>query len=153
MKQYVDRLSLGAAAVGPPSCEFLAWLAGHDVPPSALQFLGHAWVEDDEAFVGAITLMSESAIVRHADAEPRWLAAGFLVLGSCMNGDMVALDTRSRPGSVWFLSHDELWGDDSADPRQFAVQVAQDLCDLVVRAWDIESFPLDCQHARELGAG
>lgn len=153
MKQYVDSLSLGAAEVGPPSCEFLAWLAGHDVPKSALRFLSQAWVEGDEAFVGAITLMSESAIVLHADAEPRSFAAGFLVLGSCMNGDMVALDARSRPGSVWLLSHDELWGDDSADPRQFAVQVAKDLCDLVVCAWDIDNFPLDCEHARELGAG
>jgi len=153
MKQYVDNLALAADAIGPPSREFLAWLAGHHVPPSALQYLGHAWVKDDQAFLGALTLVSESAIQRHVDEEPRWLAAGFLVLGSCMNGDMVALDLRLVPGSVWFLSHDELWGDDGADPRQFAVQVAQDLCDLVVRAWDIDSFPLDCEHARELGGG
>jgi hypothetical protein len=153
MKQYVDSLSLGAAEVGPTSREFLAWIARHAVPPAALRFLGHTWVKDDQAFVGAITLMSESAILRQADAEPRWLAAGFLVFGSCMNGDMVALDTRASPGSVWFLSHDELWGDDNADPRRFAVQVAPDLGDLVVRAWDIDNFPLDCEHARELGAG
>lgn len=153
MKPYVDGLSLGASEIGPPSPKFLEWIARRGIPKAASRFIGHMWVRDDDAAVGAINLLPESAIMTQADDEPRWLTAGFLVIGSCGNGDMVAIDVRGTPGSVWFMSHEELWGDDSADPRRFSVQVAKDLADLVVRAWDIDSFPLDCDHARELDGG
>jgi hypothetical protein len=148
-KTYADSLSLGASEIGPPSATFLAWLADRGIPEAATRFLVQAWVKDDDAFVGAISLRTESAIMKEVADEPRWLAAGFLVIGSCTNGDLVAIDTRGVLGSIWFMSHEELWGDDTADPRRFSVQVTEDLAALVVRAWDIDSFPFDCHDARE----
>jgi uncharacterized membrane protein len=134
MKPYVDSLSLGASEIGPPSPKFLEWITRRGIPRAASRFIGHMWVKCDDAAVGAINLLPESEIMSQVDDEPRWLTAGFLVIGSCGNGDMVAIDVRGVPGSVWFMSHEELWGDASADPRRFSVHVAQDLADLVVAA-------------------
>lgn len=153
MKSYVEGLSEGAMEVGPPSREFLAWLTRHAVPPTARHFLAHAWVKGDDDFLGAMTLMSEAAIMARDAKEPRWLAAGFLVIGSCDNGDMVALDTKAALGSVWFLSHEELWGDETADPRRFAVRVAKDLGELAVKGQDLDAFPYDYEDARERAEG
>lgn len=153
IKTYVDNLSLGASSIGPPSPEFLGWIASRGISGAALRYLGHAWIKGDGGHLGTMCLSSESEIMREDDEEPRWLRAGFLVIGSCGNGDMVAVELLQCPGSVWFMSHGELWGDDSADPRQFSVQVATDLADFVVRAWDIEAFPLDCYDAQERNGG
>jgi hypothetical protein len=92
--------------------------------------------------------MAASEIVASAKSEPRWLASGFLIIGSCGNGDPVALDLRDVPGAVCFLSHEVLWPDEHADPRAWSVQVAADLAEFVCGAWDLGAFPVDFWDAR-----
>lgn len=128
---FAANLSQGPFDVRPASKGFLRWAEAQGLPSSTVALLGKAWIQEDDCPAGSLELMSESQIMAFAKKEPRWIAAGFLVFGACLNGAMVAFDLREVPGSASYLSHGELWGDEAADPRKFSARVASDIRDLV----------------------
>lgn len=66
--------------------------------------------------------------------------AGFLIIGTCGNGDPIAVDIGEQPGSVWYLSHEQMHENDL---RSVAVKVATDIPSFDQAFAKDESFPLD----------
>ncbi|MCK5942911.1 MAG: SMI1/KNR4 family protein [Planctomycetes bacterium] len=143
---YLEHLGRGAD-IEHVDASFLDWVASIGAGPKSVACFAAGWVGAG-GMVGTGFPMAASEIAVLAEAEPRWLASGFLIIGSCGNGDPVALDLRDAPGAVCFLSHDVLWPDEHADPRAWSVQVAADLAEFVGCAWDLDAFPVDFCDAR-----
>ena len=66
--------------------------------------------------------------------------AGFLVIGTCPNGDPIAVDIGEEPGTVWYLSHEQMHG---RDLRSVAVKVANSIPSFIHGLTEDESFPFD----------
>jgi hypothetical protein len=66
--------------------------------------------------------------------------ADFLVIGTCPNGDPIAVDISQEPGSVWYLSHEQIF--DKA-PRSVAVKVAANIPSFHQALSAEKSFPRD----------
>ena len=146
-REYLECLGTGTD-VAPAGAAFLAWLASIGVDSNSVEFFSAGWSIDPEGMIGTGSLMLTEQIIETASKEPRWLSHGFLLIGSCGNGDPVALDVRDQRGGVFFLSHEVLWSDEEADPRDWSVQVADDLGGFAKSAWDLDSFPIDFWDAR-----
>ena len=65
--------------------------------------------------------------------------ASFLVIGNCPNGDPIAADIGQEPGSVWYISHEQMFG---TDLRSVAVKVANSIPAFYQALAEDESFPL-----------
>jgi len=87
-------------------------------------------------------LMSVEQIVAEEDLE-RFMADGLLQIGSCQNGDMVAVDLRDERAAVHFVSHDELWEDDGPSPRGCAVLIHRSLAEFLLRLAEQRYIPID----------
>jgi hypothetical protein len=66
---------------------------------------------------------------------------GFLMIGCCCNGDPVAVDFQKDVGSIYYLSHEEMFGNKNL--RGVSVRVAKDVHELLRRLGDDPDFPLD----------
>ena len=69
--------------------------------------------------------------------------AGFLIVGTCPNGDPIAVDIRDEPGTVWYLSHEQMFGKDAEGLRSVAVKVASGIPAFWQRRAEDKSFPLN----------
>jgi hypothetical protein len=67
------------------------------------------------------------------------LADGFMVIGTCPNGDPIVIDLRDEPGSIWYLSHEEMFG---KPLRTVCKKVAADIKEFVSKCGN-ETFPID----------
>lgn len=72
------------------------------------------------------------------------LADGFLVIGSCPNGDPILIDLRSKSGSIWYLSHEEMF---HVPLRSVCIRVANDLKRFVTGCRK-DMFPIDYWEAK-----
>lgn len=68
------------------------------------------------------------------------LTQGFIIVGGCFNGDPIAVDVASDPGSVWYISHETLHG---STLRANAIRVTDDLNGLINGILEDGDFPLD----------
>lgn len=64
----------------------------------------------------------------------------FLIIGSCPNGDPIAVDIGQDAGSVWYLSHEQMF---DREIRSAAVKVAASIVEFCRRLAENDSFPLD----------
>ena len=81
------------------------------------------------------------------DEEPLGTAAiqdGFITIGSCPDGDPIAIDLKTNPGAVHFISHEELDGN-----SVITKMVARDLQSFV-RMMDHEIIAYDFHEAVDI---
>ncbi len=72
--------------------------------------------------------------------------SGFLIVGSCPNGDPIALDIGADMGSVWYMDHETMAADLL---RSAAIRVADNLSQLMNRLVQVDDFPFDYYEAKE----
>ena len=144
--EYLACLGRGVDVV-PSDPEFLEWLVSVGVDVRTRAYFAAGWAAESDGMIGTGYPLTADAIMATAHDEPRWLRHGFLLIGSCGNGDPVAIDVRDQ-GAICFLSHEVLWPDDEADPREWSVIVAAGLGDFVKLAWDLDACPIDFWDAR-----
>lgn len=76
------------------------------------------------------------------------LEHGLLFIGACPNGDPIAVDIADDPGSMWYVSHEEMH---SEPLRSVAVRVANNFLDFVTAMADeseTSGFAIDYFDAR-----
>jgi hypothetical protein len=137
----------------PASAEFRSWLAEVKAPREIVDLLAvglPARQKRRRRLGDRHDLFTEGEIMAENRGEPRCLRAGLLVIGSCINGDPVALDLRKRIGAVGYVSHENVWGDEGARVRKFFVAVAPSLAEFARLAADRE-LPVDYYAARRGG--
>jgi hypothetical protein len=132
-----------------------------DVPSRCLAFLEERGIPMDLvstlrecAYTGHIEIgplsfarVAEPAEQNEEEANRPCLENGFLVVGSGLNGDLVALELAS--GKMAFISHDELWERDYERFDDCVVRTSLSFHDLWEAAASDRSFPRDCRDAEE----
>lgn len=74
------------------------------------------------------------------------MESGFLILGTCANGDPIAVDVKKDLGTVWYISHGEMY---EGDLKSVSIQVAEDIPTFIQKLNENESFPMDYWEASE----
>jgi hypothetical protein len=77
------------------------------------------------------------------------LTHGLLLVGACPNGDPIAVDIADDPGSVWYVSHEEMH---SEPLRSVSIRVAANLADWATALMEnTENFAIDYFSAKRMG--
>jgi hypothetical protein len=95
---------------GRPSAGLLTFLRGRGVSEAAIAYLA-GYVLEKSAGVGAIDFYAEDGWLG-ANAEdfvPIAVRDGLLIVGSCPNGDPVAVDVRDQLGAAGYIGHETMW--------------------------------------------
>lgn len=132
----------------PPSGDTLSFLKKHRVSPGIIQSLIPCSVSSFIP-VGHLTLYPFSALPKeNTGSNGPALRNGFLVIGSGLNGDPIAVELSNA--RVAFLAHEVLWGFDP-DCTDFEDCVARSTLDIDTfweRALAWNDFPVDFYAAR-----
>jgi hypothetical protein len=142
LADVVRKAAMGLRAE-PLSTRTLSFLKKHRVPPGIVQRL-EACSFSSFIRVGRLTLYSFSELPeQNARSNHHALRNGFLVIGSGLNGDPIAVELSNA--EVAFLSHEVLWGFDP-DCTRFEECVSRSTLDIDTfweRALVDDDFPVD----------
>ena len=142
LADVVKKAAMGLRAE-PPSTRTLSFLKKHRVPPGIIQSL-EACSVSSFVRVGRLNLYPFSALPEeNAKSNHHALRNGFLVIGSGLNGDPIAVELSNA--QVAFLAHEVLWGFDP-DCTDFEECVARSTLDIDTfweRALVDDDFPVD----------
>lgn len=75
----------------------------------------------------------------------RALQAGLLLVGSGLNGDLLALDIRDS--QVGYLFHDYFWEEEAEDPRKFFIKLNCSLGQFFWNTQFVDDYPVDAYEA------
>ena len=116
--------------------EFATWASSRGLPHRMIEQLVLVAASPEEmeaaseAMEPAPPIYTLADIVEMTDEDPYGIspaANGFLIAGGCPNGDPIAIDVGKEPGSVWYISHEDM----SEKPtRDAAIRVAKDVAAL-----------------------
>jgi hypothetical protein len=95
---------------GKASRKLLTFLNVKMLSPEAIEYIAE-YVLKRGAGVSAIYLYGESEVLEvNADGYlPIALRDGLLAVGSCPNGDQLAVDVRHQLGATGYIGHEEMW--------------------------------------------
>ena len=121
--------------------EFSHWLLKHGVPQDAIG-LFLVLTEKQGVFQTPEKIMDPDSWFYF----PR--NTRFVLVGSCPNGDGIALDTVTKPGAMFFIDHERLH--DTIPDSERSVCVADTLEQYVQRSLDDPKFPSDYHEAKRI---
>lgn len=120
---WVVMTAHGAKPAGPGR-KLLAVFRDNRVSAAAVAFAS-AYLPEKMCGVNAIRFYGQADVagVNAADGIPVCLRDGLLIVGTCPNGDPVAVDVRDRLGEAGYVGHETMW--QAADVRdRFVVLTA-----------------------------
>jgi hypothetical protein len=134
--------------------KFARWASGRRLPQKIIDQLTRLAASPEEMQT-AIDNMEPAPpiytlvdIVDMTDNDPYGIspsANGFVIVGGCPNGDPIAIDIASDPGSVWYISHETMSG---SPLRDVAIWVAENPLALM-KGMGSSEFPFDYYDARD----
>jgi hypothetical protein len=119
---------------------FSDWLASRGVPRDGIDKLLELLPHSADLFETPERIMESDCWFNYPDN------SRFVLLGSCPNGDAVAIDTADQPGAIFFIDHERVH-DDIPDSER-AARVANSLTDYVQSCLDDPDFPCDYHEAK-----
>jgi hypothetical protein len=130
--------------------EFRSWASKAGIPEAAIEtIIRHAPSNSDfESTAEDMTpkiypLEGILAAQSREEVDIDALTDGFVIVGSCPNGDPIVVDLRMEPGSIWYLSHEEMF---HAPLRSVCLKVAKSLKDFTRER---DTLPIDYWAAKE----
>lgn len=118
LKEIVKLLTAcGGGRFGKPTANFLKWASDKKLNTDCVIFF-KKYMPHADVWAGSATLFPESELIEYNDFHPEALENGLLLIGTCANGDFVALDCHEK--SVGYLPH-ELIDDSFAWREHFEV--------------------------------
>ena len=145
--QFHEIITAYGGKPGKPSRKMLAFLNDKGLTERAINYIAE-FVLKKGTRVSAIEFYAEDGLLG-ANAEgyvPIAIRDGLLIVGSCPNGDPVAVDVRERVGAAGYIGHETMW--QSANVREAFIVVAPSLGRLA-QGLDAHRLPLDYYEARE----
>ena len=77
----------------------------------------------------------------------RCIYEGLLIIGAGLNGDLIVLDLNNL--KIGYVFHDDLWEDDSINPRDILVNLNCTIGEFYYNSIVIEDFPVDGSEAEK----
>ena len=108
--QFQKAIKAYGGKPGKPSPELLTFLREKQVSDEAVAFLTGYAVEKS-AFIGPVDFYAEDGWIgaNSPDYIPIALRDGLLIVGTCPNGDPVAVDVRDKLGEAGYIGHEKMW--------------------------------------------
>jgi hypothetical protein len=123
----------------PRKSEFEVWLETRGIPSESIATLNeHA---EAESLFETPTRIMDPDIWFYFPGNTR-----FVLIGSCPNGDAIALDTKEQPGAVYFINHEHVH--DSVPDQERTIKVADSLPHYLQACVDDPDFPFDYEEAK-----
>ena len=119
---------------------FETWLAQRKLPLKTIASLMEH-VGKKGLFESAERIMNPDQWF-HFPGNTRWV-----LIGSCPNGDAIALDTVREPGAVYFINHETVQSDIADDAR--TAKVADSLPEYLRASVDDPACPFDYYEAKD----
>ncbi len=132
---------------GKPTRKLLAFLREKGVSERAIEYLS-GYVLKKGSGVSAVDFYGEDGWLG-ANAEdflPIAIRDGLLIIGTCPNGDPVAVDVREQLGAAGYIGHETMW--QATNVRKVFAVLAPSLGGLAV-ALDQDALPLDYYEATQ----
>ena len=128
----------------PERC--VTYAHAHGVPQELLDILEEC-AYGEPIRIGPVWLsrLAELDIANEEDVNAACLSHGFLIVGSGLNGDPIAVELSS--GLMAFISHDLLWEEDYDEFDECVVRTPLGFHDFWVQAWETPDFPRDSYDA------
>jgi len=92
----------------PASDDFLSWAHDHGVCDDLIALFRQAWPDQDTLISDWTRFWSPSTIRAENDAYPQLRQEGFLLIGSSLSGDWIALDVQVNEGVVGYLGREHV---------------------------------------------
>src|SRR5204863_8842026 len=94
--------------------QFTAWAAKRGIPETIVETLIESTPQKEDLDPEMPSPIYDLANIMGMNGEDGIpvpaIACGFLMIGSCPNGDPVAIDFKQEIGSIHYLSHEEMFG-------------------------------------------
>ena len=134
---------------GEPSRKLLAFLRGKGVSEPAIEYLT-GYVLKKSTGVNAIGFYDQDGWLgaNADDFVPIAIRDGLLIVGTCPNGDPVALDVREQLGAAGYIGHETMW--QAGSVREVFAVLAHGLGALAAGLHEDE-MPLDYYEATQRG--
>jgi hypothetical protein len=145
--QFREIIVAHGGKAGNASRKLVAFLRSKGLTEEAIDFLGK-YVLKKSAYVSAIEFHAEDGWLgaNADDFVPIALRDGLLIIGSCPNGDPLAVDVREQLGAVGYIDHETMW--QSINVREVFFVLARSPGQLVL-GLDDDRMPLDYYEAKE----
>lgn len=125
-----------------PPKRYKLWIEYLKIPSELKKFLEYLSLSE-EFGLGAATLLTPEQIIKEYEDFPSIFKAGFLIIGSAGNGDMLAIDFKKGEGNTGYLSHEDLWGSEYKDPHDYFLNIAESVGKFALKAIDYKNCPMD----------
>jgi hypothetical protein len=137
--------------LGKPSRKLVAFLRTKGVSDEAIDYLA-SYALKKSAGVGAVDFYAEDGWLgaNSEDFVPIAIRDGLLIVGTCVNGDPVAVDVRQQIGATGYIGHETMW--QSASVREVFVVLAPSLGEFAL-GLDEERLPPDYYEAKNRQTG
>lgn len=128
-----------------PSIFYAKWVEGLSIPKELKDFLLY-FLLSDEYRIGTAVLYTPDQILTENQEFLYILNAGFIIIGSAPNGDMIAIEYLRTHGETGYLSHDNLWEWDvksRRNPHEYFLSLAMSVGKFALKAVKEKEFPMD----------
>lgn len=148
-KGLIDAIcSAGQGSYSEPTSQFLAWIDRRELSANAKQLF--SWfMPTHEIMVGTGSFYSAVDLMEMNDQWSRMAGYGLLILGSCLNGDFIVLDTRSDDLEVGYVTHEEIDLSDASDYREKYIAISPSIGGFLHDATFLRYLPDDYYFAKE----
>ena len=148
-KRLLDAIcAAGQGGYSEPTREFLAWLERRELSANA-KLLFSWFMPTHEIMVGTGNFYSAEDMMGINDQWSRMASYGLLILGSCLNGDFIVIDTRSDNLEVGYVTHEEVDLSDTSDYREKYIAISPSIDCFLHDATLLRYLPDDYYFAKE----
>jgi len=147
--RFQKTVALAGGKPTKPSKKMLDFFQEKNLPDSVVDFL-KPYLLRESIEIGGVEIYGEPEILETnaPDFLPIALRDGFLVIGTCLDGDPVVIDLRDRLGEVGYLDHETMWQKSSV--REVYQSVASSP-GVLVTGLESQALPIDYQEAKTKG--
>lgn len=148
-KGVIDAIcAAGQGRYSEPTSRFLTWLGRRGLSANARQLF--SWfMPTHEIMVGTGSFYPAEDLMEMNDQWSRMAGYGLLILGSCLNGDFIVLDTRSDDLEVGYVTHEEIDLSDASDYREKYIAISPSIGSFLHDATFLRYLPDDYYYAKE----
>lgn len=126
----------------------LSFLVDSNVPKGVINFFNHISFDQHISFKHvSFYQVNELPGENLYDANQRCIAERLLIVGWGSNGDLIVLDLENL--KVGYVFHDELWEDESVNPRDILINLKCSIGEFYYNAVTVEDFPVDGYEAEK----
>jgi hypothetical protein len=95
---------------GKPSSKLLEFLRSKEFAQQSIEYLS-GYVLTSYCGVSSVFLFAQEVWIEYNSAGmiPIALRDGLLIVGSCTNGDPIAVDVRENLGDAGYIGHESMW--------------------------------------------